>query len=268
MSLRRLFGAKLRASEARTPDGTCVWVIGDVHGRADLLDPLLSHIGDDLRAGTEGRRVLVMLGDYVDRGVGSRQVVDRLVALKDWQGVEVRFLRGNHDDWMLRFLDDPGLGLAWGEHGGRETLWSYGVEPPRPGAGVEDWRKAAEALAQAMPASHRLFLEDLELSVEIGDYFFAHAGARPGVPLDDQSAEDLMWIRAEFLGSPAPFEKMIVHGHTPEEAVHADHRRIGVDTGAYATSILTGLRLEGADRQLAQTGPAGVTRRPMSSGRP
>ncbi|RZJ94299.1 MAG: serine/threonine protein phosphatase [Brevundimonas sp.] len=248
---------------ARVPEGTCVWAVGDVHGRADLLDALLLHIGEDLRTGAAHRRVLVMLGDYVDRGAGSRAVIERLVGLKAWQGVEVHLLRGNHDDWMLRFLDDPALGVAWCEHGGRETLWSYGVEPPRPGATADDWRAASDRLIEAMPQAHRAFLEDLELSVEIGDYFFAHAGARAGVPLSDQAAEDLMWIRAEFIGGAAPFERMVVHGHTPEEAAHADHRRIGIDTGAYATNVLTGLRLEGADRQLAQTRPGGVVRRPL-----
>lgn len=261
MSLRRLFGARPQAATARVPDGACVWAIGDIHGRSDLLDLLLVHIGEDLRDGAVQRRVLVLLGDYVDRGVGSRQVLDRLVGLKDWVGVEVRFLRGNHDDWMLRFLDDPALGVAWSEHGGRETLWSYGVEPPRPGASADEWRAASEALAGAMPPSHRRFLQDLELSIEIGDYFFAHAGARAGVPLSDQTAEDLMWIRAEFISGAQRFEKMVVHGHTPEEAAHADHRRIGIDTGAYATNVLTGLRLEGADRQLAQTKAGGVARR-------
>ena len=263
MSLKRLFGGRPAPVRASVPDGVRVWAVGDIHGRADLLERLVDHIVDDLSTAGVARRVLIFLGDYIDRGPSSRKVLDGLIELGAWPDIETHFLRGNHDDWMLRFLSDPALGVAWCDYGGRDTLWSYGVEPPRPGADAEAWRETADRLIAVLPTAHRRFLEQLEPAVEVGDYFFSHAGARPGVPLVHQSVEDLMWIRAEFLGHPARFEKLVVHGHTPEEAAFADHRRIGVDTGAYATNVLTGLRLEGADRQLAQTQGAGVVRRPF-----
>ena len=202
---------------------------------------------------TSGEIMLVFLGDYVDRGPGSRGVIDQLIALADDGALNTRFLRGNHDQSILDFLFDPGTGPAWCDFGGRETLMSYGVAPPRGRMDAEAWVTAAHDLAAAMPERHLHFLRNLELSLEVGGYFFAHAGVRPGVPLDEQSERDLLWIREPFLGDPRRLPKVVVHGHTPTEAVHADMRRIGIDTGAYATEVLTALRLQGEDRSLIQT---------------
>lgn len=265
-SLFRRKTAAVRHS-ARVPEGAVVWAIGDVHGRADLLLPLLREAVDDLRLNRPARPVIVMLGDYVDRGADSKGVIDLLCRLSDQADIETHFLRGNHEERFEAFLSDPELGASWCEYGGREALLSYGVLIPALKGEAEGWVQASASLNAALPETHRRFLARQESSIEIGDYFFAHAGARPGIALSDQSPDDLMWIRKDFLAAKAPFEKVIVHGHTPEEAVHADARRIGIDTGAYATGVLTGLRLEGDQRQICQTRVAGstvaLTRRPI-----
>ena len=242
---------------ARVPDGTVVWAIGDVHGRADLLLPLLKEAVSDLRTTAPEHPVIVMLGDYVDRGADSKGVLDLLCALSDQRDIETHFMRGNHEERFEAFLSDPALGPSWCEYGGREALLSYGVVVPALKTEAEGWVQTSAALNAALPDAHRRFLAAQLSSTKIGDYFFAHAGARPGIALDDQSPDDLMWIRRDFLMSKAPFEKVIVHGHTPEQEVHADDRRIGLDTGAYATGVLTGLRLEGVQRHICQTRIAG-----------
>ncbi|QTC91464.1 metallophosphoesterase family protein [Brevundimonas goettingensis] len=244
---------------ASVPDGAVVWAVGDVHGRADLLLPLLTGIVNDLRATKPARPMIVMLGDYVDRGADSRGVIDLLCRLSDVEDIETHFLRGNHEERFEAFLTEPELGPSWCEYGGREALLSYGVTIPALKGDSEGWVEASANLNAALPDSHRRFLARQLSSYEIGDYFFAHAGARPGIALAEQSEQDLMWIRGDFLGGRTPFEKVVVHGHTPEEAVHADSRRIGIDTGAYATGVLTGLRLEGDTRQLLQTRTMGKT---------
>ena len=234
---------------ASTPADTVIWAVGDVHGRLDLLEPLLDGILTDLASSGASRRIVVFLGDYIDRGPDSRGVLDRLCRLQDQPDIETHFLRGNHEDRMEAFLVDPEVGPGWCEYGGREALRSYGVNPPAMRNDMEGWAEASVALNAALPDRQRAFLSRQESSFSAGDYFFAHAGARPGVPLAEQSPDDLMWIRQGFLDHPDAFDQIVVHGHTPEETVHADHRRIGIDTGAYATGVLTGLRLHGEARE-------------------
>ena len=176
------------------------------------------------------------------------------------QGAALVALRGNHEEMLLRFLDSPALGPAWMELGGRETLLGYGVEPPPPTAEPTAWAQTAAALAEALPPAHRAFLEALPLHHVEGDYLFVHAGLRPGVALADQKPDDLMWIRDTFLQDPRPTERLVVHGHTPEPEVWLDRRRLGLDTGAYATGLLSAVRLK-ADRILlfqARRHPDGV----------
>jgi serine/threonine protein phosphatase 1 len=249
--LRRLFASKSRPLP-RPPEGVTVYAVGDVHGRSDLLRPLITAILEDIQT-TDGQALILFLGDFVDRGLGSREVVDQLLKLADNDAFETRFLRGNHDESLLEFLFNPSTGPTWCDFGGRETLVSYGVQPPTARSDAEGWAEAAGAFAKALPADHRRFFETLELSWTAGDYFFAHAGVRPGVPLDAQTSQDLLWIREPFLSDTRRLAKVIVHGHTPSEAVQADARRIGIDTGAYATHVLTVLRLSGEDRSLMQT---------------
>ena len=236
------------------PEGTVVWAVGDVHGRLDLLQPLVDAIVSDLRDAAATRRVVIFLGDYIDRGPDSRGVLKFLAGLSQIRDIEWRFLKGNHEEAMLDFLKDPTTGPTWCEYGGDATLASYGLRLPQMKHKPEVWKHLADDLDHKVTSVERDFLEGLELSLSVGDYFFAHAGARPGVALDQQSARDLMWIRNSFLDSDVEFEKVVVHGHTPTLDVHVDHRRIGVDTKAYDSGTLSALRIEGSTREVASFG--------------
>lgn len=235
------------------PPGTVVWAVGDIHGRLDLLSPLVEAVAADLHGSRAERKMVIFLGDYIDRGPDSCGVLRLLAGLSLSQGVEWRFLKGNHEQAMLEFLDDPSAGARWCEYGGDRALRSWGLRVPELAHRTEAWARVAADLQHKLTAREIAFLRNLELSVTVGDYFFTHAGARPGVALDRQSPEDLMWIRNLFLDSTSPFERVIVHGHTPTLRVHVDHRRIGIDTKAYDTGVLTALRLEGHQRTLLQS---------------
>jgi len=237
----------------RVPDSTVVWAIGDIHGRLDLLKPLVEAIQADAESSGADRKVVIFLGDYIDRGPDSRGVIQYLAGLPRDAGIEWRFLKGNHEEAMLGFLDDPATGPTWCEYGGDATLASYGLRLPQLKHKVEAWAHLAADLSHKLTQAERDFLVGLELSLTSGDYFFAHAGARPGVALDQQSTRDLMWIRHSFLDSDVTFEKIVVHGHTPTAEIHVDHRRIGVDTMAYASGVLSALRLSMADAMVIQS---------------
>ncbi|MGC1303406.1 MAG: metallophosphoesterase family protein [Caulobacteraceae bacterium] len=241
-------GSPRRASPSRyerSTEGMLVYAIGDIHGRADLLANLLARIDED-SAGSDAPRRLVLLGDYVDRGPGSREVIELLVQLKS-RGDEVVHLLGNHDATLLDFLMDPQVGPTWCAHGGLQTLMSYGVQPPAVGADYAAWVHARSMFLKALPQSHKEFFTSAQLQWQIGSYFFSHAGVRPQTTLAEQSRRDLLWIRKDFIDDTRPLEKIIVHGHTPAMAVHVDDRRIGVDTGAYATGVLAAVRLLDAE---------------------
>jgi serine/threonine protein phosphatase 1 len=244
-----MFARKREVSSV--PAGVRVYAVGDVHGRLDLLDGLLEKILHDGEQATHDR-VIVYLGDYVDRGADSKGVIDRLLAQPP-RGFSARHLRGNHDQSLLDFLEDPSHYLMWKDYGARETLLSYGVLPPR-GESDTVLEKARDELKSALPEAHLQFLNGLELSVTIGDYFFVHAGVRPGLPLTKQSPQDLMWIREEFLTSSTDFGKVVVHGHSPSPLPVKRFNRIGVDTGAYATGRLSCVVLEGTQCRFLQTG--------------
>jgi len=235
------------------PEGTVVWAVGDIHGRLDLLEPLVEAIRRDLVAVEASRKLVIFLGDYIDRGPDSCGVVRLLASLASIQGVEWRFLKGNHEQAMLDFLENPSAGARWCEYGGDAALRSYKLKAPDLAHKAEAWARVAADLRHRLPAREKAFLDNLELSITVGDYFFAHAGARPGVALDRQPNEDLLWIRQPFLHSRTEFECVVVHGHTPTAAVHADRRRIGIDTKAYDSGVLTALRLEGSERTLLQS---------------
>jgi serine/threonine protein phosphatase 1 len=226
---------------ARVPDGIRIYAVGDLHGRVDLLDRLLHHIDDDLATFPAHRAIEVFLGDYIDRGPDSRDVLDRLIERGETH--EMVCLKGNHELFLLDFLRNPELLLRWRQYGGLDTLMSYGVVPP-----FNPTKQQLEALAAglctAMPPAHFEFLNRLRTSFTCGDYFFVHAGVRPGIALLEQQERDLLWIRDEFLQSEADFGKAIVHGHTPVEAAEIRRNRINIDTGAYATGLLTCLILE------------------------
>lgn len=253
--LSRLFRSRTQVvapTAPAVPEGAVVWAVGDIHGRLDLLEPLVEAIIADLSASSASRKVVVFLGDYIDRGPDSRGVLQLLAGLSDIQGVEWRFLKGNHEQAMLGFLADPSAGRRWCEYGGDSALRSYGLRIPELAHKTEAWARVAADLRHKLTAREMEFLENLELSLTVGDYFFAHAGARPGVALERQTSEDLMWIRNSFLDSPAAFDRVVVHGHTPTSRAHVDHRRIGIDTKAYDSGVLTALRLEGRRRSVLQ----------------
>ena len=253
----------------RAPPGTVLWAVGDIHGRRDLLAALLEITTTDLLASGAEQRIFVGLGDYVDKGPDSRGVLDLLVGMTRRSDITSVFIRGNHEAFFERFLSEPGVGPNWCEHGGREALASYGAAAPAFRADMEGWAETSAQLGMSVPAEHRAFLSHLIPNFSCGDYFFAHAGARPGVSLAVQSADDLMWVLGEFTRSPYVFEKVVVHGHTPSPAFHMDERRIGLDTGAYATGVLTAMRFEGEDRELLQVRGLGgritAERRPIKS---
>jgi serine/threonine protein phosphatase 1 len=228
----------------RVPSGRRIYAVGDIHGRADLLSDLLMRIDDDLRTRPIADSIQVFLGDYIDRGPNSRQVIDLLIARQ--QRCDVLFLKGNHEDCALQFLSDPTVLPEWQSIGGLNTLLSYGVmttdrDDPK------SQHKVSTALRQAMPNSHRRFIEGLALSFACGDFFFVHAGARPGIPLQRQSQRDLLWIRDDFLLCEEDLGMIVVHGHTPMYKPDIRSNRINIDTGAYATGRLTCLVLEGDD---------------------
>jgi len=234
------------------PQGQLVYAIGDIHGRADLLALLLAEIeSDSARSKDAKRRTLVFLGDYIDRGHDSRRVVD--MVLDDLPaGFDAHFLKGNHEAIMLDFLDDPSYLGHWLANGADATFRSYGLDVAElvgRGAAPEVWRRAFLA---SLPETHRDFFEALELAVSFGDYFFVHAGVRPGVPLEAQDPNDMIWIRGPFLQSEDDFGKIVVHGHTPGRDPVIRANRIGIDTGAVYTDRLTALRLENGSRRLMQ----------------
>jgi serine/threonine protein phosphatase 1 len=238
---------------ALAPEGRRIYAIGDIHGRADLLDQLLGRIDEDRQGGGySGRAALVLLGDYIDRGPQSRDVVDRVLRLKG-EGYELHCLKGNHEQALLDFLEWPETGQAWLEFGGRQTFYSYGVQPPPSMAKPAELKRGAEALAGALPEDHVKFFRSLSMHIRLGDYLFVHAGLRPGKTLDAQAPSDLMEIREPFLSSRHRWPFVVVHGHTPVEQVHRDVRRIALDTGAYATGRLSAVRLVGAEVDFLST---------------
>jgi serine/threonine protein phosphatase 1 len=234
------------------PEDVVVYAVGDIHGEAALLGRLIDAIAADAGGPDEaGRKVIVFLGDYIDRGPASAAVLSRLVS-RPLAGFEHHFLRGNHEQVFLDFLTDPNGARDWLEFGGIATADSYGAEGigrlSEPG-GVE---ALAEELHRRLPEAHRDFLRSLRSSVELGDYYFAHAGIRPQVSLDNQEPRDLIWIREPFLSWRRPHPKVIVHGHTIETGPVLGGVRIGIDTGAYATGLLTALVLRRTEQRILQ----------------
>jgi len=237
------------------PEGRRVYAIGDIHGRRDLLDRLLAQIDADDAARGPAETTLIFLGDLIDRGPDSRGVVERAMALKA-SGGDVRFLMGNHEEVFLQsFEGDEGVMRFFLRIGGEQTLNSYGIHG-------EEFRDAnfEELIALArtrVPIEHCLFLAAFENAIEIGDYLFVHAGIRPGVAVAEQSTRDLRWIRGDFLNHEGAHEHVVVHGHTIYETVIERENRIGIDTGAYESDVLTALALEGDERWFLDTAVLG-----------
>jgi serine/threonine protein phosphatase 1 len=223
------------------PSADRIYAVGDIHGRLDLLDQLVALIDTDIASRPTSRPIHVFLGDYIDRGSASRQTIDRLIELSEMR--ECVFLKGNHELIALKCLSDRNLFDQWMRLGGVETLMSYGVVAAQRVSG----RPIAElqgAFHHALPQAHLRFFRDLQPSFACGDFFFAHAGVKPGVELSRQMESDLLWIREEFLTSNVDFGKIIIHGHTPTREVDVAPNRVNIDTGAFATGRLTCLVIE------------------------
>lgn len=253
MVLKRLFARKETPAPppAALPAGKRVYAIGDIHGRDDLLGALLDKIDADNTARGPSETTLIFLGDLPDRGPASRQVIERAMALSEARANTI-FLKGNHEELMIRVWDgDRPTAATFHRAGGRETLMSYGIA-------AEDYDSwdlgdVTEATRRVVPQAHIEFLKSFRPSYRMGDYFFAHAGVRPGIALDDQDEKDLRWIRGDFIESSADFGAVVVHGHTIRDVVEERANRIGIDTGAYATGRLTAVGLEGTDRWYLST---------------
>jgi serine/threonine protein phosphatase 1 len=236
---------------AAVPDGRRIYAIGDIHGRRDLLTQLHDAIAVDARSAANLDKVCIYIGDYVDRGADSRGVIDLLLSAP-LPGFRTVHLLGNHEDILLRFLEDPTVAPLWIANGGDATLYSYGVDW-RVHTQADDLEALRHALRAAVPANHLKFLRGLALSHAEGDYMFVHAGIRPGRELAQQDAADLIWIREEFLSSQADHGRVVVHGHSISAQPELRDNRIGIDTGAFATGKLTSLVLEGGTRRFLQT---------------
>jgi serine/threonine protein phosphatase 1 len=239
----KLLGSAIQKKvKPRVPRGIRVYAIGDIHGRIDLLRGVFERIDASLEAYPVKHALHIFLGDYIDRGPNSREVIEAVLERKKQHAVIS--LKGNHESFAVQMLSDPSILSDWSQSGGVNTLLSYGVRPSTRDEPQQD-KDIAAAFGQALPESHRNFIQSLPLSFTCGDYFFTHAGVRPGVPLNEQREQDLLWIREDFLLHEEDFGKVIVHGHTPAAEPDIRPNRINIDTGAYATGRLTCLVLQG-----------------------
>lgn len=239
------------AIQPNLPDRQRVYCIGDIHGRCDLLQELHDQIAADASE-YPGTKTVVYLGDYIDRGDQSRQVVDLLLD-RPLAGFEAIHLLGNHEQTLLDFLEHPNAVASWLTYGGLATLRSYGV-PLGLDSGRPDLGFLRDELDARLPESHRSFFASQKLMYVAGSYCFVHAGIRPGVALQEQRNEDLLWIREEFTRSDEIHDYIVVHGHTISPEVEFRTNRIGIDTGAFHTGVLSCLVLEGPEQRLLQTG--------------
>jgi calcineurin-like phosphoesterase family protein len=230
-------------TKPRLPDGVRIYAISDIHGCAHLLKQMFRVIDADVAHSRPHRAIEVYMGDYIDRGPDSRSTLDLLIQ-RARRGNAV-FLKGNHEAFLGEVLHDPSRLEDWLRVGGAQTLMSYGLSPASD-TQEDEQRTLIQALASAMPPLHREFLSRLRLSFTCGDFFFVHAGVRPGIPLAEQREHDLLWIREEFLQSKKNFGKYIVHGHTPVRSAEILSNRANIDTGAYATGNLTLLSIQGS----------------------
>lgn len=263
--LRKIFRARRKAPHCSVPEGERIYVIGDVHGRLDLFDALLDAIEIDDGESPPAATTIVLLGDLVDRGPDSAGVVSRACELQARR--RVRILAGNHEEMFLQSFDDRNMLRHFLKHGGRETLFSYGISRDRYNESTLD--ELQQLMREAVPLADREFLQGFEEFVIAGDYLLVHAGILPEIPLEQQSRHDMLWIRDRFLRHSAPHSHMVVHGHTIVEDVDERANRIAIDTGAYRTGRLTALVLEERTRRYieAAEGAGAITIRRMETGK-
>ena len=250
----KIFRTERDSAGPSIPAGYRVYAIGDVHGRADLVDELLARIEADHAERGPAKTVIVFLGDLIDRGPDSARVIERLRTYTP-HGTRLVFLTGNHEEVLLRLLRGESQHLRdWLRFGGAECAKSYGIDPSS--LKRLDPQRAIRQLRDKIPVTHRTFLESFVDTFRLGSYLFVHAGIRPGVQMAEQSQTDLRWIRAPFLEDDCDHGVVVVHGHTIAEEIQVRNNRIGLDTGAYRSGVLTALGLEGGERWFLQTGPA------------
>ncbi len=225
------------------PENQRVYAVGDIHGRADLVERIHEIIISDAAEHSHKKNFIVYLGDYLDRGPYARETIDLLISSQP-PGFERVYLMGNHEQILLNFLDEPSILSMWLGVGGGSTLMSYGLKPPGSGFSEQKAHEVRDELREKIPAEHIGFIKNLRQSFPAGDYLFVHAGIRPAVPIEDQTPDDIYWIRDEFLNSDADHGKMVIHGHTISEDIQHLSNRIAIDTGAYASGVLSCVVLE------------------------
>lgn len=251
VSLPMLGLRKDRSRPPRIPRGHRAYAVGDVHGRLDLLNKLLAKIEQDAGKRPARRTSLIFVGDLIDRGPDSRGVVERLRTYRH-ERIRTYFLAGNHEEVLLRLLaGEKGILTSWLQFGGAECLKSYGCEPSELAGRSE--QGGLQRIRDAIPQDHSTFIGAFADTLAFGDYLFVHAGIRPGVDLSLQSQSDLRWIRSPFLEDETDHGMVVVHGHTITPEVTERPNRIGIDTGAYRTNILSALALEGEARWVLNT---------------
>lgn len=249
-----MFRRSSPASTPRGPKGRRAYVVGDIHGRLDLLDRLLDDIHAEIDSEKPGKVLLVFLGDLIDRGPSSAQVVERLRTYRH-QDIRLVFLLGNHEEVLLRILaGEVGQLPGWLRFGGAQCLESYEADPRRIAAASDE--SAIAAIREAIPDEHAAFLRTFVDTCRFGDYLFVHAGIRPGTALDQQRQSDLRWIREPFLSDETAHGFVVVHGHTIGPEVEERANRIGIDTGAYRSGVLTALAIEEDRRWYLRTAAA------------
>ncbi len=246
--------------DARGPDGVRLYAIGDVHGRLDLLEAMHRRIESELEWKPTRDWRVIHLGDYVDRGPDSRGVIDFLVEARKRDPRHL-MLAGNHDIGFLDFLKVPDPEGLFMRYGGVQTAESYGVSLTMDASWfgkAETLKRGHAALVEAVPQAHVDFLRSLPFSMAFGDFFFCHAGIRPGIALENQNQQDLMWIRDVFHNHSGLYPKIVVHGHTPVPEAEVMANRVNVDTLAWQSGNLTALVVDGADKRiLSMTGKRG-----------
>ena len=248
-AIRSLFRSRPQLPPPAVPQGERYYLIGDIHGRLDLFEAMVAAIEDDDASRPSMNTQVVLLGDLVDRGPDSAGVV---ALARSWQKERtVRILAGNHEQMMLDAFKKPEILRHFLKHGGRETVISYGLSKKQFSA--MSLEELFEALPQFISKAERDYIASFEEYVVAGDYMFVHAGIDPNVPIEDQKRSDLLWIRERFLSHEGPLDKVVVHGHTIFNKVNDRGNRIGIDTGAFRSGVLSALVLEGDQRRIIQT---------------
>jgi len=247
--LKKMFSGKPDPEGPRVPEGQRLYVMGDIHGRFDLFEALIRAVEEDSETGQQSEITIILLGDLVDRGPESADVIKLARLWNEYRNL--RFLAGNHEEMFLEAFQDKEVLRHFLKHGGRETILSYGVT--RDEFNTASLEELQQMMLRKIPLGDRQFLADFEDIFAIGDYLFVHAGINPKLPLEDQKPRELRWIRDPFLKHKEKHSHIVVHGHTITEEIDERKNRIGIDTGAYRYGRLTVLVLEGEKRRYIQS---------------